>query len=849
MASQLLRQAGSIMHILVLNPPYFPKFSRPQRSPAVTKSGTLYYPIWLAYAVGVLEEAGFDVTFQDAPAAGLSLDAVMDRARLEQPMLIVLDTSTPSIANDLEVARQLKEAVPRATVVLVGVHVSALPEETLRQAPWVDAVARREYELTVLDLARAVRQAGGCPPAAVLEGIPGLTFREGEALHANADRPFIEDLDSLPRVSRVYRRHLRLEEYFNPNALHPMVTLTTSRGCPFRCSFCVYPQTLTGHVVRIRSIHNVLDEVEEVLRESPQVRSIFFEDDTLTASRSRSLEFAQAIQERGLRFTWSANARMDLDLDTMRALKAAGCRMLCVGFESGVPATLACMRKGLGADRAKRFMADARAAGLRIHGCFIIGFPGEDRAAVEQTIRLALDLNPDTAQFYPVMVYPGTQAYAMYQEKGWITTADFSAWLTPQGLHNCVTRNEHFGPEALVALCDQARRRFYFRPGFLLRKALEALRDPDERHRTFKAGRVFLKHLLLGSNAGVPPTCAEALPAFEVQEPDLAASVVIPAYNAAQTLPHTLRSLVRQNLARKKYEIIVVDDGSTDDTAARCQPWVDSGAVRWLQQPNHRNLGPAAARNLGAQHARGAVVVFTDADCRPEPEFLAALLRAFEDSAVDGAQGAYRTLQRQLPARFAQAEFESRYALHEEGGPVDLVATYAAAFRRDVFLEAGGFDTSYPTANNEDTEFSYRLLAAGKRLVFAPRAVVRHLHPATLGRYCRTKFWRAYWRVKVYRRYPGKAVSDRYTSRAVKFQTLAAMLGWGLAPAVLVWPGVLWFQGALAAGIAASALPWAVRVARQDAQLALALPGFVLARAAALGAGTWWGLVAGWLRR
>ncbi|GAB7079949.1 glycosyltransferase [Megalodesulfovibrio paquesii] len=836
------------MRILVLNPPYFPKFSRPQRSPAVTKSGTLYYPIWLAYATGVLEEAGFEVTFLDAPAAGLSLEAVLERARAEQPALMILDTSTPSIANDLEAARQLKELVPTAMLCLVGVHVSALPEETLHQAPWVDAVARREYEYTVRELAQAVQAAGGRPAAEVLQGIQGLTVRlepEGAAIFAAPDRPYIEDLDALPRVSRVYRKHLRLEDYFNPNALHPMVTLTTSRGCPFRCSFCVYPQTLTGHVVRTRSIANVLDEVEEILRECPQIRSIFFEDDTLTANRSRSLEFAQAIQDRGLRFSWSANARMDLDLETMRALKAAGCRMLCVGFESGVPSTLACMRKGLGADRARQFMADARTAGLRIHGCFIIGFPGEDRAAVEQTIQLALDLNTDTAQFYPVMVYPGTQAYAMYQEKGWITTGDFTAWLTPQGLHNCVTRNEHFSPEELVALCDQARRRFYFRPGFLFRKAIEALRDPDERHRTLKAGRVFLKHLLFGSGAG-SGGAPEPLQPREDAAPSLAASVIIPAYNAAASLPHTLRSLVRQKFPRESFEIIVVDDGSTDDTAARCKPWVDAGTVRWLQHLDGRNHGPAAARNLGAQHARGEVVVFTDADCRPEPEFLANILEKFGNPSVDAAQGAYRTLQRQLTARFAQAEFESRYALHEDGGPVDLVATYAAAFRRAVFLEAGGFDVSYPTANNEDTEFSYRLLALGKRLVFAPGALVRHLHPASLWQYCRTKFWRAYWRIKVYRRHPEKAVSDQYTSKTVKYQTLAGMLAWALLLAGLLWPGLLWGAAAVAVGIAASAVPWALQVLRFDALLALALPGFVVLRAMALAAGTGWGLLMGW---
>jgi len=485
------------MNIWALNPPFLPKFSRPQRSPAVTKSGTLYFPIWLAYGVGVLEEAGHDVTFTDAPARGLTHDQTLAIADRLQPRLVVLDTSTPSIANDLLVAERIKQRAPAAFVALVGTHVTALPEETLGRSAAVDAVARREYEFTLRDLAAAL--AAGAPDAHVLGAIPGLSYRcDGRIVH-NADRPFIENLDRLPWVSRVYRKHLRISDYFNPNAPHPMVTLIAGRGCPFRGSFCVYPQTMTGGSYRLRAVEDVVAEMEYVAREFPDVRCVFFEDDTFTARRERARELAEAIIRRGVRLPWVANARADLDLETMQRLKAAGCREVCVGFESGEQQLLDGMRKGIRADRMFRFRRDARQAGLMIHGCFMFGFPGETRQSILQTIELAIRLQPDTAQFYPLMVYPGTEAYDSYQKRGWITAASYRDWLTPEGLHNCVVRNEHLSAGELVRLCDQARRRFYLRPAFMLRKALQAARSPGDASRTAKAALVFLRHLLLGS--------------------------------------------------------------------------------------------------------------------------------------------------------------------------------------------------------------------------------------------------------------------------------------------------------------------------------------------------------------
>ena len=486
------------MKIWVLNAPFLSKFSRSQRSPAVTKSGTLYFPLWLAYATGVLEQAGHEVTLTDAPARGLTDADVLDMGRRIRPELIVMDTSTPSIQYDIQTAGALKEILPETLIVFVGTHVSALPEETLSASEAVDAVARGEYEYTLRDLAEVLeKEPGGGEKA--FSDIDGLSYRKKGIVTHNQDRPFIKNLDELPWVSRVYAKHLQISHYFNPNALYPMVTLITSRGCPFLCRFCVYPQTMTGRKYRLRSVEDVIEEIRFVHKTFPEVKSIFFEDDTLTVNKSRLIAFSESLIKSDVHIPFVANSRIDLDLETMKLMKAAGCRQLCVGFESGNQEILNEIGKGIKIDRMETFMENARKAGILIHGCFMVGFPGETHQTVEQTIALALRLNPDTVQFYPVMVYPGTEAYQDYLNKGWITATDFREWLTPGGLHNCVIRNDVFAPADLVKLCDEARRRFYLRPRYMAFKLAQIVLHPSLALRTAKAARTFFKHLVFGS--------------------------------------------------------------------------------------------------------------------------------------------------------------------------------------------------------------------------------------------------------------------------------------------------------------------------------------------------------------
>jgi len=483
------------MKILALNPPFLPKFSRESRSPAVTKSGTLYYPMWLCYAVGRLEKAGHEVRLVDAPASGLSVADVSAIARAFKPDMAVLDTSTPSIYNDISVGEALKRELPELFVTLVGVHVSALPVETLSLSPNIDAVAFGEYDETITELADKLSNIKNDD---TLAAIRGIAFRDSNgAIWKNDARPFIEDLDSLPFVSDVYQRHLDINPYFYGHSRHPIVVIVTGRGCPFNCTFCVVPQTLQGHRYRKRSIESIVQEFLFIRDNFPNVREIMIEDDTLTADRKRCRELSEAlIATGGHRIPWSANSRADVDYDTMRLMRRAGCRLFCVGFESGEQAILDNIQKSITIEKLVDFTRDAKRAGILVHGCFMVGNRGETRETLQKTLDFAKELTPDTAQFYPIMVYPGTSDYAHFTEKGWIVSDNFRNWLTPEGLHSSVVSNPDLTYEELVEFCDRARREFYLRPSYMLAKFRQMIAYPGEAKRIIKAAFTFMRYLL-----------------------------------------------------------------------------------------------------------------------------------------------------------------------------------------------------------------------------------------------------------------------------------------------------------------------------------------------------------------
>ena len=315
-------------------------------------------------------------------------------------------------------------------------------------------------------------------------------------------------------------------------------------------------------------------------------------------------------------------------------------------------------------------------------------------------------------------------------------------------------------------------------------------------------------------------------------------SVIVPAFNAAATIDLCLDALAHQTVSPDSHEVLVVDDGSGDDTRARVEARPD---VRLLSQAH---AGPAAARNLGVQHARGEIVLFTDADCAPAPDWIEQMSASLQAKPATGAapitgvKGAYWTRQRQLVARFVQAEYEEKYRRMARQETIDFVDTYSAGYRRDVFVATGGFETSFPVDSVEDQEFSFRLARRGYRMVFVPQARVYHLgHPTTLAAYWRRKFKIGYWKVAVVRRHPGKLWRDSHTPATLRVQILlVALLGLCLLGAIL-WPPLRWGGAVAALLFVATTLPFSYEAWRKDRAVAVATPLLFLARALALGMG------------
>lgn len=480
------------MRVLFLNPPFLPRFSRPQRSPAVTKSGTLYYPLWLAYAAGLLEKNGFEIKLVDAPAEGLAHSRVSQIAKDYSPNFIIIDTSTPSIYNDIETADNLKTLLPHSFVLLVGTHVSALPGETLALSRKVDAIARGEYDFTALEIARSLKEV-----SLDITRIQGLSYRtQDNGISHNPPRPPLRNLDQLPMVSEVYKKHLKIKNYFFAASVYPEVQILTARGCPFKCFFCLWPQTFNQNNYRLRSPRNVLDEFLYIKENLPEVKGVVIEDDTFTVDNKRVREICELFIANKMRLKWNANVRLDLDIETMKLMKKAGCYLIITGIESASQLILENINKGLSENDIQKFFDNARRAGLLVHAAFMAGNPGETKDTLKKSFSLAKKVMPDTVQFFPLMPYPGTQAYYWAKEKGYLKINDFRDYLTPEGLHNCVIDMPHLSRAEILDWCDKSRRHFYGSLRYLFYKLRRVISHPGEIIRTFKAFMRFKKFIL-----------------------------------------------------------------------------------------------------------------------------------------------------------------------------------------------------------------------------------------------------------------------------------------------------------------------------------------------------------------
>jgi hopanoid biosynthesis associated radical SAM protein HpnJ len=460
---------------LFLNPPSFDNFDggAGSRWPATREIESYWYPVWLAYPTGMLEGA----RLLDAPPHHISAQQTIEIAKDYE--FLVLFTSTPGFPGDIGLAKAIKTANPRIKIAFVGPHVSVLPEKSLRDCPAIDFIVRKEFDYAVVDYAKGK----------ALEEIAGVSFiKDGKVVH-NPDAPQLQDLDALPHVTEVYKRDLDVTRYNVPFLLHPYVSLYTTRGCPAQCTFCLWPQTLSGHPWRKRSTDDVAAEMAKVKSYWPEVKEFFFDDDTFNIQKARTIELCAKLKPLGL--TWSCTSRVTTDYETLKAMKEAGCRLLIVGYESGDPQILKNIKKGATVERAKQFTKDCHKLGLVIHGDFIMGLPGETHETIDNTIRFAKELDVETIQVSVAHAYPGTELHDYAMRNGFIAA---DSKMVDEGGHQLAhIQYPGLPADEILSAVHRFYDEYYFRPKAVFRILKKAAFDSNDRKRLYHEAKTFLK--------------------------------------------------------------------------------------------------------------------------------------------------------------------------------------------------------------------------------------------------------------------------------------------------------------------------------------------------------------------
>mgnify|MGYP001118537844 FL=1 len=473
------------MRTLFLQAPSFDGFDggAGSRYQAKREIKSFWYPTWLAQPAALVENS----KLIDAPPHKTSLAEVV--AQAGDFDLVVAHTSVPSFRSDVKVIEALKAANPSLKAGLIGAKVAVNAEGSLREAPAIDFVARNEFDFTIKDVADDQNWAD----------IKGISFRnkQGAIVH-NADRPIIENMDSLPWVTPVYQRDLKMENYFIGYLKHPYISIYTGRGCKSRCTFCLWPQTVGGHNYRTRSVEHVVEEIKWAMKAFPQTREFFFDDDTFTDNLPRAEAIAKELGKLGV--TWSCNAKANVPYESLKKLKDGGLRLLLVGYESGNQQILHNIKKGMRIEVAERFTRDCHKLGIQIHGTFILGLPGETLETMRETREFAKRINPHTVQISLAAPYPGTFLYNQAMQNGWLDAAN-AELIDEHGIQIAPLHYPHLSHKEIFDSLETFYREFYFRPRKIGSIVKEMVTQEGMMKRRLREGVEFFQFLRDRQNA------------------------------------------------------------------------------------------------------------------------------------------------------------------------------------------------------------------------------------------------------------------------------------------------------------------------------------------------------------
>ncbi|GAB3594862.1 MULTISPECIES: hopanoid biosynthesis associated radical SAM protein HpnJ [Acetobacter] len=467
------------MRTLFLQPPTFDGFDggAGSRYQARREIKSFWYPTWLAQPAALV--AGSRLI--DAPPARMGMEPILEDVKNRD--LVILHTSTPSFAKDVQVAQMLKDVNPNLKIGMVGAKVAVQPEESMLKGAPIDFVARNEFDFTIKDIADGMD----------FKDVDGITWRNknGEII-ANRDRAMIEDMDSLPFVTEVYKRDLRIEDYFIGYLKHPYISIYTGRGCKSRCTFCLWPQTVGGHRYRTRSPEHVAAEIRLAMQYFPQVQEFFFDDDTFTDDLPRAEAIARELGKLGV--TWSCNAKANVPRDTLKVLRDNGLRLLLVGYESGNQQILHNIKKGMRVEVAREFTKNCHELGIKIHGTFILGLPGETKETIQETIRFAQEINPHTLQVSLAAPYPGTALFQQATENGWLDESN-AELLDENGVQIAPLHYPHLSHTEIFNSVEEFYKKFYFRAPKIASILGEMITSPQMLKRRLREGVEFFQFL------------------------------------------------------------------------------------------------------------------------------------------------------------------------------------------------------------------------------------------------------------------------------------------------------------------------------------------------------------------
>ncbi len=468
-----------MMKTLFLQPPSFDGFDggAGSRYQAKREIKSFWYPTWLAQPAALIEGS----RLIDAPPAKIGMEPILDDIKNRD--MVVLHTSTPSFASDVRVAQMLKDAKPSLRIGMVGAKVAVQPDESLIKGAPIDFVARNEFDFTLKEIAEGRD----------LKDVDGITWRDNNGtIVTNKDRALIHDMDSLPFVTDVYARDLRIEDYFIGYLMHPYISIYSGRGCKSRCTFCLWPQTVGGHVYRTRTPQHVAAEIAHAQKLFPQVREFFFDDDTFTDDLPRAEAIARELGKLGV--TWSCNAKANVPRDTLKVLKDNGLRLLLVGYESGNQQILHNIKKGMRIEVARQFTKDCHELGIKIHGTFILGLPGETKETIQETITFAKEINPHTMQVSLAAPYPGTFLHKQATENGWLDASN-AELIDENGVQIAPLHYPHLSHTEIFDSVEVFYRKFYFRAPKIASIVGEMVRSPQMMKRRLREGVEFFQFL------------------------------------------------------------------------------------------------------------------------------------------------------------------------------------------------------------------------------------------------------------------------------------------------------------------------------------------------------------------